>query len=236
MGAKEDMGANEATSAKEAMAAEENSSYRDTALVQSLRELLAGRRSIRRYLALPVAREMVDSLLEAATAAPSAHNRQPWRFLVIEARSTKQRLAQAMGERLRVDRLRDGDPLDAIEADVSRSQARLGGAPVVVLVCMTMADMDRYADERRNQAERSMAVQGTAMAAQNLLLAAHASGLGACWMCAPLFCPDTVASVLALPPDWEPQAIVTLGFPADRGKPFRRRPLPEVARYEDRER
>jgi len=215
--------------------AKDKCSSNETALGQSLKAFLAGRRSIRRYLELPVARELVDSLLEAATAAPSAHNRQPWRFLVIEAQATKQRLAQAMGDRLRFDRLRDGDPLDAIEADVSRSHARLTGAPVLVLVCMTMADMDRYADDRRNQAERSMALQGTAMAAQNLLFAAHAAGLGACWMCAPLFCPDTVASVLALPPGWQPQSIITLGYPADRGKPFRRRPLSEVARYEDRE-
>jgi nitroreductase len=100
---------------------------------------------------------------------------------------------------------------------------------------MTMADMDRYADERRNRAERLMAVQGTAMAAQNLLLAAHAAGLGACSMCAPLFCPETVSAALALPPDWEPQTIVTLGYAAHQGKPFRRRPLDEVARYEDGE-
>jgi nitroreductase len=95
--------------------------------------------------------------------------------------------------------------------------------------------MDCYPDERRSRAERAMAMQGTAMAAQNLLLAAHAAGLGACWMCAPLFCPDTVAATLALPQDWEPQAIVTVGYPADGGKPFARRPLDEVARYEVRE-
>lgn len=217
------------------MGAKENYPTNDAAPGQPLRDFLAGRRSIRRYLQLPVARELVDSLLDAATAAASAHNRQPWRFLVIEGLPTKQQLADAMGQRLRSDRLRDGDPPEAIEADVSRSYARLTAAPVLVVVCMTLADMDRYADERRNRAERLMAVQGTAMAAQNLLLAAHAAGLGACWMCAPLFCADTVAPALALPPDWEPQAIITLGYPADRGKPFHRRPLSEVTRYEDRE-
>jgi F420 biosynthesis protein FbiB-like protein len=206
-----------------------------TTAVLSLRGLFAGRRSIRRYLSLPVSRELIDSLLEAAAAAPSAHNRQPWRFLVIENETTKEKLARAMGEQLRADRLRDGDPADAIEADVSRSHARLTNAPVLVLVCMTMADMDRYADDRRSRAERLMAVQGTAMAAQNLLLAAHAAGLGACSICAPLFCPETVSAALALSPDWEPQTIVTLGYAADRGKPFRRRPLEKVARYEDRE-
>ncbi len=217
------------------MGAKADYSADGTAAVRSLRRLFAGRRSIRRYLSLPVARELVDSLLEAATAAPSAHNRQPWRFLVIESETTKQKLARAMGDRLRADRLRDGDPVDAIEADVSRSRARLTNAPLLVLVCMSMADMDHYADERRDRAERLMAVQGTAMAAQNLLLAAHAAGLGACSMCAPLFCPEAVAAALALPPDWEAQTIVTLGYAAEHGKPFRRRPLNEVSRYEDGE-
>ena len=217
-----------------AMKAGGNGRANELTLAQSLRDLLAQRRSIRRYLAFPVARELVDSLLAVASAAPSAHNRQPWRFLVIEAQSTKQHLAKTMGDRLRSDRLRDCDPSDAIDADVSRSYARLTGAPVVVLVCMTMADMDRYADDRRSQAERAMAVQGAAMAAQNLLLAAHIVGLGACWMCAPLFCPQTVAASLALPSDWEPQAIITLGYPADRGKPFQRRALSAVTRYQDR--
>jgi F420 biosynthesis protein FbiB-like protein len=216
------------------MNANEDYRAKGVALPQSLGESLASRRSIRRYSGLPVARELVDSLLAAATAAPSAHNRQPWRFLVIEGLSTKQQLAQAMGERLRADRLLDGDPSGAIETDVSRSHARLTGALVLVVVCMTMEHMDRYPDERRTQAERAMAVQSAAMAAQNLLLAAHTAGLGACWMCAPLFCPDAVAASLTLPSDWEPQGIITLGYPADRGKPSQRRPLYEVTRYADR--
>jgi coenzyme F420-0:L-glutamate ligase / coenzyme F420-1:gamma-L-glutamate ligase len=194
-------------------------------------EFACARRSIRRYLPQALSRELIDSLLQAAVTAPSAHNRQPWRFLVIETLATKHSLARAMGERLRADRGRDGDALDAIDVDVARSHARLTGAPVLVLICMSMVDMDRYADAKRNKAERLMALQGTAMAAQNLLLAAHAAGLGACWMCAPLFCPEVVSAVLDLPADWEPQAIVTLGFAADAGKPFRRRALSEVVRY-----
>src|SRR4249920_1292197 len=114
------------------MGAKENHPANDAAAGPSLRELLVGRRSIRRYLELPVARELVDSLLDAATAAASAHNRQPWRFLVIEGLPTKQRLADAMAGRLRSDRRRDGDPPEVIEADVSRSYARLTGTPVLV--------------------------------------------------------------------------------------------------------
>jgi len=217
------------------MGVKENRLANDPAHAISFADPVAGRRSIRRYLPLPVARELVDSLLEIAVTAASAHNRQPWRFLVIETQAAKENLARSMGEKLRADRQGDGDPADAIDADVARSHSRLTGAPVLILVCMTMADMDCYPDEKRNQAERLMAAQGTAMAAQNLLLAAHAAGLGACWMCAPLFCPEAVSAAVALPSDWEPQAIVTLGYPADQGKPFRRRPVCEVTRYEDGE-
>ena len=206
----------------------------ETTFAQALNRALSSRRSVRRYLPLPVGRQTVDTLLEAASTAPSAHNRQPWRFVVLEATETKATLAQAMGAQLRADRLRDGDPLNAIEADVARSYARLTSAPVVVLVCMSMAEMDRYADEKRAHAERSMAMQGTAMAAHSILLSAHAAGLGACWMCAPLFCPEVVATALRLPHDWEPQAVITLGYAAEPGKPYRRRTAAEVTRHVDR--
>jgi len=132
-----------------------------------------------------------------------------------------------MGAQLRADRLADGDPLEVVEADASKSQARIECAPVVVAVCLTLADMDRYPDARRAQAEYLMAVQSVAMAVQNLLLAAQAEGLGACWMCAPLFCGEAVRAALDLPADWQPQALVTLGWPASQGKPGARRPAAE---------
>jgi nitroreductase len=93
-----------------------------------------------------------------------------------------------------------------------------------------MQEMDVYPDERRNACERQMAVQSTAMAAQNILLSAHAAKLGASTMCAPLFCPETVRAVLGLAPDWEPQMLITLGYPAGEPKPARRRSLSEAMR------
>ncbi len=176
---------------------------------------IRARRSIRRYRPEPVPRALLDEVLSAATWAPSAHNRQPWRFAVLDQPAPKERLAAAMGARLRADRLADSDPPEAVERDTSRSYARITGAPAAIAVCVSMADMDRYPDERRSRAEWIMAAQSTAMAVQNLLLAAHSLGLGACWMCAPLFCPDTVRAALALPADWEPQALITLGWPAE---------------------
>ncbi|HZS83946.1 MAG TPA: nitroreductase family protein [Stellaceae bacterium] len=196
-------------------------------------ELVSGRRSIRRYGPAPVPAAVLRRILTAACWAPSAHNRQPWRFAVLTAFAEKDRLSRAMGERLRADRLADGDPREAVERDVARSYARITEAPCVIIIALDMADMDRYPDKRQ-RAEHMMAVQSTAMATQNLLLAAHAEGLGACWMCAPLFCPQTVAEALDLPKGWQPQALVTLGAPAEPGKPPSRRALENVLWRPDR--
>lgn len=186
---------------------------------------LRARRSIRRYRPDPLPEDLVRACLEAARWAPSAHNQQPWRFAVVRDPERKARLARAMGERLAADRRADGVPEEEIAAEVGRSVARITGAPVVLVVCLSMAEMDRYPDPRRQAAERAMAIQSVAMAGQNLLLMAHALGLGACWMCAPLFCPETVREVLGLPADWEPQGLVTLGVPAGMPPPRSRRPL-----------
>jgi len=76
-----------------------------------------------------------------------------------------------------------------------------------------------------------MAVQSVAMAGENLLLAAHAEGLGACWMCAPLFAPDVVKQELDLPSTWEPQGLVLIGHAAGSSGPRRRRTVDEVTRW-----
>lgn len=179
-----------------------------------LMQVITSRRSLRRYRPDPVPRALIERVLTAATWAASAHNRQPWRFAVVENAAQKEALAAAMGARLRRDLQADGVPQDVIEADAARSYDRITAAPVLIAVCLTMADMDVYPDERRSQAEYLMAVQSVAMAGQNLLLAAHDAGLGACWMCAPLFCPDVVRDSLTLPQDWQPQGLVTMGYPA----------------------
>ena len=190
-------------------------------VAQTLYQLIRERRSIRGYTDRPVERGLIERLLTAAIWAPSAHNRQPWRFAVIRDDDTKARLADAMNAVLRADLAADGLTPDQIEAHAARRRARLIRAPVLIVLCITMTDMDEYPDEKRSRAEWVMATQSLALAGQNLLLAAHAEGLGACWLCAPLFCPEVVRETLGLPPDWEPQAFISLGWPAEA--PFKER-------------
>lgn len=200
--------------------------------MKTLLPLLRARRSIRRYRPEPVPEELVAQILDAAIWAPSAHNRQPWRFAVLQKREPKERLALAMGGRLRADLEADGVPEPVIEKDVTRSYRRITGAPLVIVICLSMVDMDSYPDEQRQRNEWIMAAQSTAMAGQNLLLAAHALGLGACWMCAPLFVPELVRETLELPRTWEPQGLITVGYPAEE-KRKERDPLDDKVLFVD---
>lgn len=196
--------------------------------LKSWADVLHERQTVRRFRPEPLPVSLVQRLVSAATRAPSAHNRQPWRFCVLREKPGKLALAEAMGQRLRADRERDGDDAEAVAADVRRSYDRVSAAPVAILVCLTLLEMDRYSDARRADAEWLMAVQSTAMAGENLLLAAEAEGLGACWMCAPLFCPNDVQQALALPADWVPQGLILLGHPAEAGRFRQRKPLASV--------
>lgn len=186
-------------------------------------ELIYTRRSIRRYLERPIPPELIDQLLEAATRAPSSHNSQPWRFAVITTASVKVQLAEQMGERLRADRLRTADRVMEIDRDVARSRERITSAPVVIIACLSIDSDDHY--------ERLMEIQSVAASIQNLLLAAHEVGLGACWVAAPLYCPDVIRDVLQLPGDWEAQALITIGLPADEGKPRERVDFRKITIY-----
>lgn len=189
-------------------------------------QLIRGRRSVRRYLPEPVEKALLERLLTAAVWAPSAHNRQPWRFCVVTTDPVKQELSDRMGARWRADLGADGVDNAIIERRVRISHARITGAPALVAASLSLEGMDDYPDRRRQEAEWLMAVQSTALACQNLLLAAHNYGLAACWMCAPLFVPDLVRDVLDLPQSWQPQALITLGYAAEE-KHRERLPLAE---------
>ncbi|HEY7066808.1 MAG TPA: nitroreductase family protein [Chloroflexota bacterium] len=183
-------------------------------LARTLEQVLRGRRSIRAYRAEPVPRALVEEALAAAAYAPSPHHSALWRAAVLTRPAARAALAAAMAAAWQRDLAADGVPAPRIAAILARSRARLEGAPVVVILCSTDERLDRYPDARRQEAERMMAAQSVGAALQNVMLAAHTRGLASCWVCAPLFCPETVVACLGLDPTLHPQALLTLGYPA----------------------
>ena len=112
----------------------------------------------------------------------------------------------------------DGLPHDEIQKRINSSRERIISAPVVILLSVDMTDMDIYPDTKRKKAEYLMATQSVANAGMQLLLAAHAEGLGGVWVCSPLFAQETIQRVLALPSTWEPQAMFFVGYPVEPPK------------------
>ncbi len=196
-----------------------------------IHDCLRSRRSIRRFTDREVSDECLHRIIECVMSAPSAHNAQPTRLVVIRRGRVRESLIQNMSMIYKRDLIADGVDEETAGARVELSRQLLTDAPVLILICLTMRDMWRYPDATRQECEHTMAVQSAAAATQNLLLAAHGEGLGACWMCAPLFCPDTVKKICGLPDDYEPQAFVILGYPAERPGQKTLRTMDEVVRW-----
>ena len=163
-------------------------------------EVIKGRRSVREFKPDPVKDDDLRKILDAGRLAPSAGNCQPSEFIVVKDPSVKRGLARA-----------------ALE------QAFIAEAPVVIVVC---ANVTRTSRRYGRRGEELYCVQDTAAATQNMLLAAHSLGYGACWVGA--FDDDAVAEVIRTPPEVRPVAIIPLGRPAERPRPPSRRPLSEI--------
>ncbi len=194
---------------------------------------IRGRRSVRRYRPDPVPEEELAVVLEAARWAPSPHNAEPWRFVVLGSREARARLATAMGDRWRRDLGRDSLAPTAIEAEIGKSYRRITEAPAAVVVCLCADGLDAYRDAPRQQAELLMAAQSVGAAVQNIMLVAFDRGLATGWMCAPLFCPEVVADALRLPKGWMAQGLITLGYPVAWPEARQRRPADELVRRVD---
>lgn len=145
--------------------------------------------------------------------------------------SVKTRLADAMAEDFERDLRQDGVVEEKIQAQIKRSKDRLTLAPVVILLCLDMTEMDSYSDEKRQQAERTMAMQSVAAAGLQLLLAAHAEGLGGVWVCAPLFAQETIQKTLNLSTTWEPQGMFYIGYTRESPEPRERKSIESVSLF-----
>lgn len=205
-----------------------------------LMELLASRRSVRRFRADAPPRQLLEQLLEAAVTAPSASNKQPWRFLVVSDRERIAALAGAVREAV----ARIGDHVEPACLAAFRSYGeyftRFEAAPVLIVpLCRRLTILSHLvdpalpaADRARIEAmERDSGLIGAALALENLLLMAHELGLGASGMTGPLVALDRVRALLEVPPSWEVVAFVPVGWPDEEPRPTDRKPAASVTRW-----
>ncbi len=190
-----------------------------------LHTFLRTRRSIRRFKPDRVADEAISRVLATATYSPSAHNTQPWRFVIVGAdlMSARSRLAHALTSAMRADMTAEGAPEPEIEKRVATSIRRIDEAPVIILLCRDVTAVREHKPQ-----DTIMAIQSVANAATYLLLAAHAEGLGGNWICWPLYAQEETRSALDLPETWEPQAMLFVGYADEEPREKAFKPLETI--------
>jgi len=193
--------------------------------LSSVPEWIQRRRSIRSFSPEPVDAALLDACVEAAFLAPAPHHSRPWRHVVLGA-AARRGLAEAMAAEWRTDLLSDGIAEGEAGRLCDASVARIAAAPAAVLGCLVWEGLDRYPDERRRDAEWSMALLSLGASIQNLMLTAADLGLASCWIAAPVFCPDAAAAALDLGSGAHPAALVLVGHPDPGYSPPTRPPAP----------
>ena len=168
-------------------------------------QVFRDRRSIRRYKDIPVEREKIEQVLDAARLAPSWKNLQCWRFLVLTEADRKQAL------------------LAAFEEENPGKKAFLQ-APAAIVVCAYPADSDLSHGIEYYIAD-------AAIAFEHLCLAAHALGLGTCWM--GMFDETVMKRGLGIPDGLRIVGVTPLGYPDQEPKPRPRKELSEISFYNE---
>lgn len=204
-------------------------------------EVVARRRSIRKYADEPVPEEDIKKMIETATLAPSAHNTRPWRFVVVRNREVIKKLVEAvhhwMDEVLKSPRVPDD-----LKEHYNKFRPYFTfyeNAPVVIVVCgvpyesvpgkaVSLAFPEKAKASKVNSMEQSVSA-----AIENLILAATALGYGSCWATGPLLAAEDMKKILSLPPEWEIMALVPIGKPLKNPVPKKPQPVEEVAIFID---
>ena len=176
-------------------------------------EAIYTRHSVSQVKPDPIPRNTIERLLRAAVQAPNHYRNRPWRFVVLMGKSR-----EALGE-VMAESLRQSKP-DLPEAALEIERSKPLRAPVLIAV-----GVDKPSDPRVLEIENLCAV---AAAVENLLLSAHAEGLGAMWRTGPAARDPEVKKFLGLSADQELISFVYIGFPDSV------QPPPERPSFEDR--
>ena len=209
----------------------------------ALLSFLQDRRSVRVFRDEGVPRDVLERVLLAATTAPSATNRQPWRFHVLTG-APRRAVAALVQDRVIEMKaiIARGRHADAIGTYGDFFHEPLEAAPAIVVPTYRTHDdliaaLVRSGGEDPERFDTSAAMQselcGTAAACMALLVQAEAEGLGACWMAGPMVARDTVEAALDIRPPYRMLGAIALGWPAEAPTPKPRRGLDAVVRWHE---
>lgn len=203
--------------------------FREEGVVKNFENILRSRRSYKlEFNARKVNRALIEESIELARWAPSAHNGQFWRYVIIDQGSSRENLIENMNNKLKDDLLRDGKSKDYIQRKIEKTRTNFLSCPYLILLCLDKKDLEEYTDGEREKNEYIMGVQSVSASATYLLLAFEIKKLAACWYCAPLFAKDIIIKTLNLPNSFIPMALFTVGYSLKESPKPNRKDLKDI--------
>jgi nitroreductase len=182
---------------------------------------LSTRTSVRHFRPDPVARELIERLLDCAVRAPNHKLTEPWRFVVLTGRA-RDRFAEIRA-RHRLKRFADpGAPEALAAADKVRREGRETPVYIVVMVAVSEDEITREEDYAASM-----------MAIANLMTAAHSLGLGTYLRTGGVMRDPALLELAAVPQSFRVVGILSLGYPTRDELPRPRRPASELTRWLD---
>ncbi len=176
-----------------------------------------------------VEKRIIEQCIEISQWAPSAHNLQPWRYIIIDDKNQRQTLINKMNEKLREDLKNDCKSEEEIEKKIELTREQFLNSPFLILSCMDSSVLYVYPDNERNNNEFILGNLSVASSITYLLISFQKYKLASCWYSAPLFAKEIVSSVLNLPINYYPIAFITVGYPKKKViKPPNRQPLNKI--------
>ena len=195
-------------------------------------QFVRSRRSIRKFRKDPLSRENLHHIIEAASWAPSASNRQDWEFTIITSPTTKKRMEDIVRNCWKsiLDKSETGVIKEELEK-YAKNFDWFSHAPALIVISAKRPEA--FLSNLLGEAAEDVA--GTeisaAMAAQNLMLAAHALGIGSCCITGPLAAQEALKELLGLGKRRKIVCLVALGYPAEQPEAPLRKTAEKIAKY-----
>jgi nitroreductase len=205
--------------------------------MKTIMDLMAQRRGVRRFKPETPPRELLQELIAAAITALSSSSQPPWRFLVVTNKKMIKQLAAATHRAF--ERIEKRVKPDLFQPYYQRTApfSQIENAPALVVPTYRHVGLvspflgrplTRRDAESVGKVEELSGLVSTVLALQNLLLAAHACGLGAVVMIEPLLALPAIDELLAVPISWHVAALVAVGYPDETTEPPPRPPVGSV--------
>ena len=188
-----------------------------------LLELIKKRRTIRKYKDKPIPKRIIDKIIEAGRWGPSVVSFQPWKFIVVTKKDVIRKIHQIISMRVK--------KMGVVGTILGSTSKAVDKASCLIMIYNKGAFVNFASKFGKDCVKFAKVAEISAISAaiQNMILVSESLGIGSCWHDTPLFCEKKINKLLKI--EDRLVAVLTFGYPAEKGKRAKREALSDMVRY-----